>query len=144
MSQMPTQPPLTDKSQQDTRYLIVVAGLMILIMVTLAFLWITERNRRQRAEERLAEANAALTSAHEQVQAMQLIAGLGAQSGVRPANRDDLPRQTMIVNGKDCSVLLIGPGAGERFGFLPGDVICVTGQAATAPTETPSTSPSGK
>jgi hypothetical protein len=123
----------------DSRYLAIVGGLMVLIIILLAWLWLHERVARNAAYRELvaARGNSAL--------AMQLQATLGrGMAGpqtrpARPIQRDDLPAETVNWNGAPRSVLRLSAAAGERVGLRPGDVVVVAPAPATttAPTSGP-------
>ncbi|RPI62150.1 MAG: hypothetical protein EHM48_04555 [Planctomycetaceae bacterium] len=137
MSQTESQLPAdqNDKPRQDVGYLILVAALVLLIMGTLTFLWVRERGQRQRAEDALRDAQAALAQADKQAQAMQLINSFNTGNTIRAVSREDLPSQTINISGKDRHVFTIGRAAGERFGFRGGDVVIIAGEPATATTD---------
>jgi hypothetical protein len=129
----PTPPAPSQDASSDARYLLVIGGLMILIIVLLAALWLKERARANRAAESMA--------AMRNLTSRELGRFLGAQApGVRPLQRDDLPAETVDWNGRPRKVLLVGPAAGTRLGLQPGDVLVV----ADAPAPATATAPASR
>ncbi len=124
---------LQDKAESrpagDAKSLLIVGGLLIVIIASLAALWQKERSRRGRAEETLVEM-------HVQYSRLQTAAAqmtLSAQAG-RPVRRADLPAEEVTLNGQRRVALHLGADTGERMGFAPGDVILVsTRPAVTQP-----------
>lgn len=118
----------------DAKYLLVVGGLLVLIVVLLAGLWLRERRRANaaRAELALTQRN---TVARGQLQAAltQMLRGRGPASRPRALQREDLPAETVTWNGHPRKVLRASAAAGERIGLLPGDVVVVAAPPATAP-----------
>jgi len=124
--------------QTDVKQFIVIAGLLVLIIAMLAVLWVRERGARIGAENEAARQS-------QRVKAIQrALMGLAspAESGpaettdggeVRPVQRDDLPVEHVEFMGRKTPVLHISPAAGQRFGFLPGDVIVVAQPPASQP-----------
>ncbi len=113
----------------DARNLLIVGGLLIVIIASLAALWQKERSRRGRAEESLVEMH--VNYSRLQTAAAQMT--LSAQAG-RPVRRADLPADQVTLNGQRRIALRLGADTGERMGFAPGDVILVsTRPAVTRP-----------
>ncbi len=116
-------------------FTLVVLGLMLLIIATLAALWNRERTARITAQNNYA----ALAQEYQKLQ--QTVGSfLGAPSAMappahreRPVAREDLTPQTLTVDGKSRPVFTISPKAGERVGFEPGDVIMIAPAASTEP-----------
>ena len=119
----------------DVRYLVVVGGLLLLIVVALAVLWVNERNGRIVAQIELTRLR---------VQQSGSLGSLMSESGwriappggARAVNRGDLPRKAVILDGRETAALQISAAAGTRFGFQEGDVILVAEeppQSTTAP-----------
>ncbi len=124
----------------DGRYLLIVGGLLLAIIVILAALWLRERQAAVSARADLARlrargvGQARLQQALGRMMAASRPAGRGA--GVRAIPREDLPSETVRWNGRPRTVLRLGAGAGRRIGLEPGDVIVVSPPAsgpATAP-----------
>ncbi|HUU22519.1 MAG TPA: hypothetical protein VM389_08285 [Phycisphaerae bacterium] len=127
------------KAQTDLKQFIGIAGLLVLIIALLAVLWVRERKARIGAENEAARLS-------QRVKTLERFALMGlaspAESGpagaaeggeVRPVQRDDLPVEHVEFMGRKTPVLHISPAAGQRFGFLPGDVIVVGRPAASQP-----------
>ena len=119
-------------AQTDTRYLLIVGILMLLIVVSLAVLWVTERNRRLTAETRAA--NAAATQQKIQGLLGQAVFG-GGQGSARPIDREDiLTIGEATLDGRQVRALTVKSDAGWRVGLRPGDVLIVAEESpATAP-----------
>ena len=115
----------------DARFQIIVAALMVLIIAALAGLWLIERNRRIRAERELAEFS------QRQLQAQAMLSQL-AMGGLEPQttpriNRADLPPELVTLEHMGRTMLKISADAGERLGFLPGDIVFVADRPTTQP-----------
>ena len=133
---------MTDESAQgtesppaDVKYLVIVGGLLLLIIVALAVLWMNERNGRIAAQRELARLRAAQSGA---LGSLMNDPGwrIAPPGGARAVNREDLPRKAVTLDGRKTSALQISAGAGARFGFQEGDVILVAEeppQSTTAP-----------
>ncbi len=135
------QQPSTD--QADTRYLLIVGGLLMVIIATMCLLWMRERGKRIEAENKLANINS--RDAKLQSVLSQLVGepGEGMRPGpagvtMRPIERGDLRPAAGTLNGEAAQVFEVSASAGERIGFRPGDVVRV---AATPPASQPATAP---
>ncbi|MFW6133194.1 MAG: hypothetical protein ACOC8F_04800 [Planctomycetota bacterium] len=126
---MDPESPTDRRNTSDTRYLVIVSILLALIIVSLAALWLIERNRRIGAQRRLAEAR---TQTKQQLASFleRQLAGPAAQGGVAPLAPADIVELT-ARNGR--RRLRIDADAGRRLGFRPGDVVEVAPRAATRP-----------
>jgi len=116
---MTDRPDQTD--QPGPKYLAVVGSLLLLIIVSLAVLWQTETRRRRDAVRRLAE----LQAKYGRIEGVLGDALTNASRQAGPVRREDLPAETMELNGREVVALRLGAAAGERFGFRPGDLILV-------------------
>ena len=126
----------------EPRYLLLVGGLLVLIIALLAFLWLQERDRRQRAQTNL-------QVAQDKLKKVQAVLGFGGASasdaeaarrfareaaaargggagGIAPVDRANLPAERGQLNGQPVTVLRLGAAGGKRLGFEPGDVIVVS------------------
>lgn len=116
----------------STAYVAIVGGLLIVIIMALAFLWWTERSAR-RASEAAANARIAAMKA-EQAKRMDFMFA-GAKLVAPAAPEESQPRQVNL-DGQTRQAKLLDPQAATRLGFAPGDLILVpasTTQPATAP-----------
>lgn len=114
----------------DSTYFLVVGLLLVMIIASLAVLWVRERKRRLAAEAGVAR----LTGQKRQMQSVleQFVGREGALGG--PAvRRTDLPSRVGLLDGQRRAIFTISVAAGERVGFEPGDVIVVAGRPATSP-----------
>ncbi len=128
---------MNDKTHENEKpaipgagYLAVIGALVVVIMISLAVLWMTERLRRDAAEVELTRVKRKNTQLGDALTGGFISSG--GPSGARPVVRDDLPQKYVTLDGRRKSALLIGASAGKRFGFQPGDVIIVS-QAQTRP-----------
>ncbi|MCE5326118.1 MAG: hypothetical protein LLG01_06850 [Planctomycetaceae bacterium] len=125
----------TKESKHDSLTM-VAAGLLVLIIVLLGVLWYRERQGRLAAERRAA-AMAALGAGGGQAGAVNEILAemLQKQAGaVQPFSRADLERtRELVVDGRPRQALVVSAAAGQRLGFLPGDVVMVEKSPTTAP-----------
>ena len=126
------------KPPADAKYLLIVCGMLLLIVVLLSVLWIRERRTSNDLRSQL---GAYKTQFQRMAVSGQLAQRFAAQSGgqARPLDRDQLAAETVTYNGQPRTVLLVGAAAGRRMGLLPGDVIEVSMPPATAPTTAPAT-----
>ncbi len=109
-----------DKS--DTRYFITAGILMVVIIATLAALWLIERRRRIGAETNLVRVNLKYSGLRAAME--NPLFGLREPS-VTPVQREDLPAETADYKGRPRMVLYLSAAAAERFGFNAGDLIDV-------------------
>jgi hypothetical protein len=119
---------------QDTRFVLIAAGLLVLIMGTMAVLWLRERNRRQEAERQLVETRGQLRQLlGAQVQGML---GGGAPSG--PAVPvDQMQFERVTLDGEPVRAIRIPAATARPLGLRPGDVLLVSEAPATRPTTAP-------
>jgi hypothetical protein len=117
----------------DGRYLLVVGGLMVLIVLLLAGLWLIERRTTRDLADRL-RALRQDVGRRGQVEDMlrQMLRG-GRPPETRPLERDDLPVETVTWNGRPRAVFRISAADGRRIGLRPGDAVVVATQPATGP-----------
>lgn len=134
-------------------YFMIVAALLVLIFATMAVLWMRQRS----VGLTLTRENAALRQENADLQKLKSAfgqalfeGGLGGATAIKPVQRDDLPSQTMSLNGQERSVLIVGSQAGERMGFRSGDLILVSqpsiaagAKAAASSRATAATGPAG-
>ncbi len=131
----PTTPPPAPGST-DARYLLVVAGLMMTIVILLSVLWIRERQNVAHLRDQLQIARQGSIRGDLQGAMARMLAGQAEQQA-RALQRDDLPAQTVTWNGQPRTVLSVSTAAGQRMGLEPGDVIVVATPPAAAPTSQP-------
>jgi hypothetical protein len=118
-------------SEQDSRFGLIVTGLLVVIIVALAGLWMMERKRRCNAETALDDLQ---VSSREKMQSMgNMLVQQMTQASHMAVDRDQLATQRVNWNGRDRSVLLLSASRGEKLGFQPGDVILITPSPATQP-----------
>ncbi len=130
-----------EKSALPGGYLAAVGALVVVVMISLAVLWMTERMRRSTAEAELAR----LQRQYSQLGSTLAGGFFGGGGGpaTRPAAGGDLPRKQITLDGRPREALLLAAEAGRRFGFRPGDVIIVSG-AQTAPATAPASAPADR
>ena len=135
----PQQPPAS-----DVKYLLVVAGLLMGIVILLSVLWFRERRNAAALGDQAATLNAQLQTARSVISnqlkgAMGYMPGGQAEPRARALQREDLPAETVTWNGRTRTVLRISAAAGRRFGLTPGDVVVVAPPPATEPKTQPAT-----
>ncbi|MBS3733575.1 MAG: hypothetical protein KGY99_01470 [Phycisphaerae bacterium] len=131
----------SDASGRDTPYIVIVGILAAMIVVCLATLWLMERNRRVKAQRRLAEVSAQRNRPLE-----QLLGASYARSGdsfapagaVRPLQAADIVH---METADDTRRLKVSAEAGRRLGFRAGDVIQVVEATTSRPGEPPADTP---
>jgi len=123
----------------DGRYLATIGILLVLIIGLLAALWVRERRRRRRTEGQYAS----LRAQHDGLRGTlgQLLGTGGGRPGPS-VRRDDLPTETVTINGRERLALRISAAAGRRFGFRPGDIVLVS-EPPPPPGTSPATQPAG-
>ena len=129
----PQQPPAS-----DTRYLLVVCGLLMGIVILLSVLWIRERRNAAQLGEQLRIARRGALSSQFKGSLARMLAGQ-AEPRARAFQREDLPAETVTWNGRPRTVLRVSASAGERFVLRPGDVVVVAPPPATEPKTQPAT-----
>ena len=117
-----------DKASSDDKYLFWTYGLMALIIVSLAALWVIQRRQMQRVAQRLGEVMADHDRLKQSLLATQLPPG--SIPPPKPAGID----QQAILNGEEVTVRLVAPEVGISLGLARGDVLIV---ADFTPDESP-------
>jgi hypothetical protein len=131
----------SDPLISDQGYNILIAGLMVVIMLTLAGLWAMEWGRRKRAENDLAnfaEQNRKLQQLAGLPQGgmdmQQLLNNIQPESSVVIPDRADLEK--VLLKVPETEALVLDCRTAEMLGFAPGDVIWVRPQKPeTSPAE---------
>lgn len=108
-------------------YLATVGVLLTAIVVLLAVLAVRERARRIQAEQQLEKDRRSMVDMQN---ALGQMLQATAEAAVEPLRRDDLPSQTVSLDGQRRTLLTIGSAAGVRFGLQPGDLVLVAGEAS--------------
>ena len=133
-----TPTPTPAPGNSDARYLLVVAGLMMTIVILLSVLWIRERRSVAILQGELEIARRGAIRGGLQGELTRLMTGQAEQQS-QALQRDDLPAQTVTWNGQPRTVLSVSAAAGQRMGLRPGDVIVVAPPPATGPATRPAT-----
>lgn len=123
--------------ESDARFLWLVAGLSVMIVLTLAGLWTMEYRQRIHAQTDIMEMERALG---EQKKKMQFLGMALANQGGRLV-REELPTQTVTLQGQPQTVLLLAAPMAARIGLLPGDLLWVTPPAKPSPENAPTPTP---
>jgi hypothetical protein len=135
-----TATPKPTPGNSDAKYLLVVAGLMMTIVILLSVLWIRERRNVAILQGELALARRSSARVDLQGELARMLAAR-AEPQARALQRDDLPAQTVTWNGQPRTVLSVSAAAGKRLGLEPGDVIVVAPPPATEPATRPAAQP---
>lgn len=108
----------TQRSGSNNGYLILVAGLFLLILAAVSVLWITERRNLARVEamwrQRCMDRDKAL-------EMLQIVQAQSSQSV--DVDRGALAHRSATVDGRQRDVLQLSLGQGERLGFRGGDLV---------------------
>jgi hypothetical protein len=133
MNDKPNEP--SGSPHPDTKYLVIVGALLVLIIAVLAVLWRKERCARADGERRLSELtrSPALPTELQRILAGRRTMPPPEDEFPKPVQREDLPGETLQFKGRLRTVLYISPDAGRRFGFRGGDVIVVGGGPEATP-----------
>jgi hypothetical protein len=137
------EPPMTDETSprpdtpapQDKGYLLVVMALLVVIVVTLAALWMLERRGRRSALAQLDTATQQISRRENLLK--QLVLERVAADAAR-VNRSQLPRQDIQWNGRAVKAYALTADAGKAMGFEPGDVVLVLPEPASAASQSQS------
>ena len=135
MDEMKTPDPIP---HADLRFHLLAGGLLVVILITLAGLWIMERGRRVRIESTMATMRQQLAEQQKKVTAVSQM--LIREASTPTVNRRELPTTKVQWNGREKTVLLLGVEIGGRLGFESGDVVQIT-PPVTA--KEPTTQPGG-
>ena len=119
-----------DKASSDDKYLFWTYGLMALIIVSLAALWVIQRRQSQRVAQRLAEVMADHDRLKQSLLATQLPPG--SIPPPKPVGID----QQVILNGEEVTARLVAPEVGISLGLGRGDVLV---EARCPPADPPPT-----
>jgi hypothetical protein len=120
-------------TRQDKTYIVTVMVLMVVILVTLAALWMMERKARRQAQADLVAAR----QENGRLKGMlaQMAMAQGMDQGMK-VSREDLPTQTVQWDGRPRSVMVLSARTGARFGFMPGDAVVIAAPRASEPATT--------
>lgn len=113
---------LLEQSRSDLKYFMAVGLLLVIIIATLAVLWVTERNRHRADVSQLVALQDKYVRLHG---AMGEIIRSRREEFLGPIRREELATETIRWNGRARTVLRLTAADGERFGFRGGDVILV-------------------
>lgn len=119
---MPQENPSQTKGSDDAKFFITIAVLLVLIIATLAALWMRERSARR-------DAQSAMPDQLKSLLAQLDVAHMPSTASI---DRADLQVRTVNLDGESRQAFTITPAVGERMGFLPGDVVIVA-QPASQP-----------
>lgn len=106
-----------NKSTRDDSYLMWTCGLMAIIIVALAVLWIQQRRRAQHAIRQLNQLSAERDGQTDEVAEMLR----GRMLAHRPIRID----HDVTIDGRPVTALLVTAGTGRTLGLDPGDVLIV-------------------
>ncbi len=95
----------------------VILGLLMIIIVTLAGLWVLQIGKTQRARRELMRVQQRFDQQNEEVRSV-----LGLDPAA-PLNRHRLPRREVQYQGQPREVLLLDAAEAHRLGLMPGDVV---------------------
>ncbi len=114
-----------DKSTRGDGYLVWTCGLMAIIIVALAVLWIQQRRRTQQAVWQLNQLSAKRDGQTDEVAAMLR----GRMLAHRPIGID----HDVTIEGQPVTALLVTAGTGRTLGLDPGDVLIVDQEVPPEP-----------
>lgn len=127
-------------AKSDGTYFLLVTVLMLVILASLAFLWMRERSNRIAAQADAQQLGIENTNLKEVVNRL-LLADAGSSTrpaDIKPISRQELLPVTMNIGGQPRTVLILGAQTGKRLGLEPGDMIEVAQPPATQPSSRPS------
>ena len=101
-------------------YMILVAGLLLLILAAVSVLWIMQRRKLVRVEADWARRCTELENTLTMLQSLQ-----GQLSGAPAVDREGLAAEPMTVDGCERDVLQLPPELGRRLGLREGDMMVV-------------------
>jgi len=110
---------MKDSSAAGDKYLLWTCGLMAIIIVALAVLWIQQRRRTERSELQLTKLSADYNRLKQTFALSQMI-GVGAAPD-RPSGAQ-IP---VTLDGREVAALLISAETGRGMGLNPREVIIV-------------------
>ena len=110
--------------QADLRFNLLAGGLLVVILITLAGLWIMERGRRVRTESSMTTMLQQLEQQQKKLMAMGQM--LVQEVSTPVVNRRGLPTTKVQWNAREKTVLLLSAEIGGKIGFESGDVIQIT------------------
>jgi hypothetical protein len=122
-----------EPTKSETGYLLVVCVLLVVISVSLTWLWQTQKKRTQAAQQALIE----------QRKADPFAQFLGKVQEMRPPVIQGGAPETIQFAGHPTPLYKIDPEEGKRLGFEPGDLILVLKPTAQ-PTSTSPPTPEAK
>ncbi len=125
----------------EGRYFVIVTALMLLIILLLGWLWARERRAAASARQGLADLRRAAGANVISAQKLQSMLAGGMH---RPLQRDDLPAETVMWNGRGRQVFRVSAAAGARLGLEPNDVVLVSPAPSAEATTAPQTHPAGQ
>jgi len=124
---MTSEPQSTDRPEaaRDTRFLLVVGAMLLVIIASLSALWLRERARRIRAE-------VAYTRVRGINRRLEGVLGKVLSQQAPRVRRSRLPVDIHQLDGQPRRVLHLDARQAERLGFAPGDLISVDARIATS------------
>ncbi len=115
--------PHTSPTRPDRLYMLLVGGLIVLIVATLLYLWVSERKRRKSAETALGK----MQQANRLLSQHAMGGGLfgGGPGGQALSARDIVAKGPGELNDQPCTVLTVDADTAARLGLKPGEVLRV-------------------
>ncbi len=104
----------------DGKYLLLVGGILLVIVLTLAVLWQLERHRRISAQEKFTNCAEELNKANLYSEMLSRANKAIESVGV---DRENLTSRQVDLDGRPRKLFRISAAAGEKMGFLPGDLV---------------------
>jgi hypothetical protein len=125
--------PTTDETitESDARLNYLALGLLVVIIVALAGLWIIERGKTRRARKALAEIQERYEDQNRQV---RTVLGLEPPKSI---DRQRLPHETVDYQGESRRVLLLDVGTARRLGLDAGDLLYVPPRSSDGSADAP-------
>lgn len=120
MSELPQ-----DDNQQpkdDGGFIFWIIGLLAVMLVSVAGLWLVEKGRTNRAYGQIRKQNEYI--ARQQGQMHQL-GGMLAQTNIKKIDPASLPTEKHKFDGKDVNVIMLDEFSAQTHGLKAGDVILV-------------------
>ena len=117
-------------TRQDRTYFVTVMVMMVVILATLAALWMMERRARRFAQDELAPARQENGRLRGMLAQMAMTQDM--EQGMK-VSREDLATRTVQWDGRPRSVMVLSARTGARFGFMPGDAVVIAAPRASEP-----------
>jgi len=129
--------PRQPSASTEQKQFLIIGGLLVMVIATLAVLWVRERSARAAAEQRANEIAKQSQDLPQMLNSQAMAAALAQfqNSQPQPIRREECPAREITLDGDKRTGFEISPAVGKRIGdFQPGDILLI-GPAKPAPPE---------